>query len=69
MRGHHLLRDEPRVTDEEADAGAVAGCLLMPCAMVQTLDQVDDVNCSRVFDVSPQFAYQHLLRMKRARLV
>lgn len=57
------------ISMSEDDAWAHAGCLMMPCEMVQTLEVIDDVTVSKVFDVSPQFAYRHLWRMKKARLL
>lgn len=57
------------LTMDEDDAWAHAGCLMMPCEMVCSLEVIDDVTLSKVFDVSPQFAYRHLWRMKKARLL
>lgn len=81
VRSQHTLRARATVAHEfshanldgismdEDDAWAHAGCLMMPCEMVQSLEVIDDVTVSKVFDVSPQFAMKHLMRMKRARML
>ena len=67
--GHHALFAH---SQDEEDAWAFAGCLMMPCEMVMGLSEMcelDDIHVSRVFDVSAQFALKHLLRMKQARML
>lgn len=67
--GHHALRDDPRVTNDENDAWAFAGCLMMPCEVVADMTVLEHTEVARTYDVSPQFAHAHLRRMKRAKMI
>ena len=53
------------IEDQEWQAWAFAGCLMMPVAMVQDMADLRPHAVGRVFDVSPQFARRHMFRMKR----
>lgn len=67
--GHHSAGRDKRTRDEEEDAWKIAGCLLMPCSVVALMAEVSDAAVAEAFGVSQDFAYFHLKRMKRARML
>lgn len=53
----------------EWQAWGFAGCLMMPTPVLVELVDLNPHNVSRVFEISPQFARRHLLRLRAASMV
>ena len=58
-----------RLGNLEWQAWAFAGCFLCPTPMLLELDRLTPYTVAQTFNVSPQLARRHLLRLRDAGLV